>query len=157
MWDLCWAKWHWGRVPPSNSVSPANSHYTKCSIPNFRGWYNRPISGRHTKWTQSHPIKHSYLTDFGKSHLPSLFKSMSSVTRAILLPRLLLPRQLLLRLFRFVLVTVNLNSTAASTSASSASRNYISTACASSTCAFSKVKPCMISYRSYKKVNDAVC
>jgi hypothetical protein len=19
------------------------------------GWYNRPISGRHTKWTQSHP------------------------------------------------------------------------------------------------------
>jgi hypothetical protein len=23
----------------------------------IRGWYNRPISGRHTKWTQSHPIR----------------------------------------------------------------------------------------------------
>jgi hypothetical protein len=23
----------------------------------IRGWYNRPVSGRHTKWTQSHPTQ----------------------------------------------------------------------------------------------------
>jgi hypothetical protein len=32
MWDLWWEKWRWGRFSPSTSVSPANSHYTNCSI-----------------------------------------------------------------------------------------------------------------------------
>jgi hypothetical protein len=27
------------------------------SSPIVRGWYNRPVSGRRTKWTQSHPIQ----------------------------------------------------------------------------------------------------
>jgi hypothetical protein len=31
MWDLRWTKWHWGRVSPSTSVSPAISHSTDCS------------------------------------------------------------------------------------------------------------------------------
>jgi hypothetical protein len=30
-WDLWWTKWHWGRFPPSTSVSPANSHSIDCS------------------------------------------------------------------------------------------------------------------------------
>jgi hypothetical protein len=32
MWYLRWTKWHWGRVSPTTSVSPANSHSTNCSI-----------------------------------------------------------------------------------------------------------------------------
>jgi hypothetical protein len=32
MWGLWWTKWHWGKFSPSTSVSPANSHSTKCSI-----------------------------------------------------------------------------------------------------------------------------
>jgi hypothetical protein len=32
MWDLWWTKWHWGRFSPSTSVSPANPHFTNCSI-----------------------------------------------------------------------------------------------------------------------------
>jgi hypothetical protein len=45
------------RFSPSITVSPANSHSTDCStlITIIRGWYNRPNSGRHTKWTQSTP------------------------------------------------------------------------------------------------------
>jgi hypothetical protein len=31
MWDLPWVKLHWGRLSPSTSVSPANSHSTNCS------------------------------------------------------------------------------------------------------------------------------
>jgi hypothetical protein len=29
--DLWWIKWHWDRLSPSISVSPANSHSTDCS------------------------------------------------------------------------------------------------------------------------------
>jgi hypothetical protein len=32
-------------------IRPSAPH----SSPIIRGWYNRPISGRRTKWTQSHP------------------------------------------------------------------------------------------------------
>jgi hypothetical protein len=32
MWDLWWAKWHWGRFPPSTSGSSTNSHSNKCLI-----------------------------------------------------------------------------------------------------------------------------
>jgi hypothetical protein len=31
IWDLSWAKWHWGRFHPSTSVSSANSHSTDWS------------------------------------------------------------------------------------------------------------------------------
>jgi hypothetical protein len=58
MWDLWWAKWHWDRFSPGTSVSPANSHSTDCSphsSSTTRGWYNRPNSGRRTKWDQSYP------------------------------------------------------------------------------------------------------
>jgi hypothetical protein len=33
-------------------IPPTTSHSSSSII---RGWYNRPISGRRTKWTQSHP------------------------------------------------------------------------------------------------------
>jgi hypothetical protein len=32
-------------------IPPSTPH----SSPIIRGWYNRPITGRRTKWTQSHP------------------------------------------------------------------------------------------------------
>jgi hypothetical protein len=32
MWDLWWAKWHWGRFSPSISLSPVNLYSTDCSI-----------------------------------------------------------------------------------------------------------------------------
>jgi hypothetical protein len=32
MWDLCRSKWHYGSFFHSSSVSPANSHFTECSI-----------------------------------------------------------------------------------------------------------------------------
>jgi hypothetical protein len=48
-------KWHWGRFSPTTSGSPANYNSTDCSklIVYHPGWYNRPVSGRRTKWTQS--------------------------------------------------------------------------------------------------------
>jgi hypothetical protein len=57
MWDLWWTKWHWSRFSPSTSVflpiliPPTAPH---SSI--IRGGYNRPVSGRSTKWTQLHSI-----------------------------------------------------------------------------------------------------
>jgi hypothetical protein len=57
MWDLWWAKWHWGRFSPSISVPlpilipPTTPH----SSPTTRGWYNRPNIGRRTKLIQPHP------------------------------------------------------------------------------------------------------
>jgi hypothetical protein len=57
-WDMWWTKWHWGSIlrvlllslpiliPPTTPLSS--------SI--IRGCYNRPNSGRHTNWTQSHAI-----------------------------------------------------------------------------------------------------
>jgi hypothetical protein len=53
-WDLWWTTWHWDKFSLSTSVSPANSTAPHSSSI-IRGWYNRPISGRRTKWTQSHP------------------------------------------------------------------------------------------------------
>jgi hypothetical protein len=60
-----------GQVSLSTSVSPVNSYSTDCStvitiiIIIIWGWYNRPNSGRRTKWTQSQPVrkikKKSYL------------------------------------------------------------------------------------------------
>jgi hypothetical protein len=49
-------EWHWGRFSPKTSVSSANLHSTNyfIRIIIMRGWYNRPISRRRTKWT-CHP------------------------------------------------------------------------------------------------------
>jgi hypothetical protein len=58
---------------------------------------------------------------------------------------------LFLRLLRFVLVTVNFTSTGTSASTSSVSHSCTSTNCTTSTCTFSNVRPCVISYHSYKK------
>jgi hypothetical protein len=64
MWDLWRGNWHWGRFSPSTSVSPANLHPTDCStIIIIWGWYNRPNSGRCTKWTP-HPMRKKKSTDF---------------------------------------------------------------------------------------------
>jgi hypothetical protein len=58
MWDLWWTKWHWGtfllvlRFPLPILIPPTAPHSSSSII---RGWYNRQISGRRTKWTQSHP------------------------------------------------------------------------------------------------------
>jgi hypothetical protein len=50
---LWWTKRHWGRFPPSTSVSPANHHSTNFSIIIItRGWHNRPTGGRSAEWTQ---------------------------------------------------------------------------------------------------------
>jgi Tfp pilus assembly protein FimT len=57
MWDSWWTKWHWGRFSPSTSVSTANYHSRDCSthsLSTVAGTIGR-ISGRRTKWTQSHP------------------------------------------------------------------------------------------------------
>jgi hypothetical protein len=52
MWGLWWTKRHWGRFPPSTSVSPANHSTNFCIIIITRGWHNRPISGRSgPNWT----------------------------------------------------------------------------------------------------------
>jgi hypothetical protein len=40
------------RLPPAILTAP-NAQHSSSSI--IRGWYNRPNSGRCTKWTQSHP------------------------------------------------------------------------------------------------------
>jgi hypothetical protein len=54
VWDLWWTKWQRGRFSSSISVSPSNSHSTDCSTYFIiLDRYNRPISGRHTEWTQS--------------------------------------------------------------------------------------------------------
>jgi hypothetical protein len=41
------------RFPLPILIPPTAPHWSSSSI--IRGWYNRPISGRLTKWTQSHP------------------------------------------------------------------------------------------------------
>jgi hypothetical protein len=38
---------------PLTILIPPPAPHSLSSI--IRGWFNRPISGRHTKWTQSHP------------------------------------------------------------------------------------------------------
>jgi hypothetical protein len=58
MWDLWWTKWGWAgflwvlRFPLQMLIPPTTPHPSSSII---RGWYNRPVSGRRTKWTQSHP------------------------------------------------------------------------------------------------------
>jgi hypothetical protein len=77
-------------------------------------------------------IRNSYsIWDFGKCRLLSLFKSVFSMTKAILILLLLLLILVLLqrRLFRIVLLTVHCISAGTSLSTSSASRNCISTTC----------------------------
>jgi hypothetical protein len=39
------------RFPLPILISPTAPHSSSI----IRGWYNRPVSGRCTKWTQSHP------------------------------------------------------------------------------------------------------
>jgi hypothetical protein len=34
-------------------LNPPTAPHSSSSI--IRGWYNRPLSGRRTKWSQSHP------------------------------------------------------------------------------------------------------
>jgi hypothetical protein len=38
---------------------PPTAPHSSSSI--IRGWYNRPVSGRCTKWTQSHPTPRNYI------------------------------------------------------------------------------------------------
>jgi hypothetical protein len=51
MWGLWWTKWHWGRLSPSTSVSPANHSNNFSIIIITRDWHNRPIGGRNVEWT----------------------------------------------------------------------------------------------------------
>jgi hypothetical protein len=60
---ICGGQRHWGRFSPNISVSfpiliPPTVPHSPTSI--IQGWYNRPISGRRTKWTQSHPTPRNY-------------------------------------------------------------------------------------------------
>jgi hypothetical protein len=86
------------------------------------------------------PIRNSYFNcDFGKSRLPSLFKSVFLETREVLLLFMILILVLLrllsvllpgyLRLLRFILVTANCTSTDIFTYTSSTTRNCTSTTC----------------------------
>jgi hypothetical protein len=56
MWDFWSTKWNWGsflrvlRFPLPILNPPTASHSSSI----VRVWYNRPVSGRRTKWTQSH-------------------------------------------------------------------------------------------------------
>jgi hypothetical protein len=58
MWDLWWTKWQWAgflrvlRFPLPIFIPPTAPHPSSSIIP---GLYNRPVSGRRTKWTLSHP------------------------------------------------------------------------------------------------------
>jgi hypothetical protein len=38
---------------PLPTLIPQTAPHSSSSM--IRGWYNRPVSGRRTKWTQSHP------------------------------------------------------------------------------------------------------
>jgi hypothetical protein len=55
--DLLWTKWYWGRFSSSTYVFlpiliPPTAPHSSSVI---RGWYNSPVSGRHSKRTQSQP------------------------------------------------------------------------------------------------------
>jgi hypothetical protein len=47
------------RFPLAIFISPTSLH-SSASSSIIRDWYNRPISGRRTKWTQSHPTPVNY-------------------------------------------------------------------------------------------------
>jgi hypothetical protein len=77
------------RFPLPILIPPTAPH---SSSSNIRGWYNRPISGRRTKWTLSHPIprnlKKNYtflrsigkpLPDFTTSHTRKYYPPWSSL------------------------------------------------------------------------------
>jgi hypothetical protein len=51
MWDLWWTKCYWGRFPLPILVPPTAPHSSSI----IQSWYNRPVSDRRSKWTQSHP------------------------------------------------------------------------------------------------------
>jgi hypothetical protein len=66
MWDLWWTKWRWGKF----------LRILRFPLPIW-GWYNRPVSDRSTKWTQSqrpHTLFISILISF--SHLSSCLPSL---------------------------------------------------------------------------------
>jgi hypothetical protein len=65
---------------PLPILIPPTAPHSSSSI--IRGWYNRPISGRRTKWTQSHPTprnKKKKLTIQGMTFLQRCFR----ITEAI--------------------------------------------------------------------------
>jgi hypothetical protein len=49
------------RFPLSILIPPTAPHSSSI----VRGWYNRPVSGRRTKWTQSHPTPRNYNLKLG--------------------------------------------------------------------------------------------
>jgi hypothetical protein len=59
MWDLRRTNRQWGRFSSSMRLPlqliPLTASHSSSSI--IRGWYNRPNSGRRTKWTVSHHPK----------------------------------------------------------------------------------------------------
>jgi hypothetical protein len=50
------------RFPLPVFIPPIAPHSSRI----FRGWYNRPVSGRRTNWTQSHPIPRKNTTDLAQ-------------------------------------------------------------------------------------------
>jgi hypothetical protein len=64
------------RFPPPILIPPSVPHSSSSII---RGWYKRPISGRHTKWIQSHPTtRTNYVTgSWACSALQSLLIAMT--------------------------------------------------------------------------------
>jgi hypothetical protein len=62
------------RFPLPILITPTAPHSSSSST--IRGWYNRSISGRHTKWTQSNPtprnLKKLLLQRISSTELPEL-------------------------------------------------------------------------------------
>jgi hypothetical protein len=48
---------------------PSTAPYSSSII---RGWYNRPVSGRHSKWTQSHSALRNYKKNYPPARMPAL-------------------------------------------------------------------------------------
>jgi hypothetical protein len=72
------------RFPLSILIPPNSPHLSSI----IRGWYNRPNSGRHTKWTQSHPHPKKLkkkknwqqnLTDSGPNCAKNKFKNFTKI------------------------------------------------------------------------------
>jgi hypothetical protein len=66
------------RFPLPVLIPPTTPHSSSSII---RGWYSRPVSGRRTKWTQSHPTKHENKIKAFPLILQTFFVSQYHCTR----------------------------------------------------------------------------
>jgi hypothetical protein len=83
MWLLWWIKWHWGPFPPRTSVSPANSHSTKCPVLiTVRDLRREPNRSRRSKWIQPHSTPWNFKNGLTDLEAKGIFR----LPRSIALP-----------------------------------------------------------------------